>query len=167
MLDGRIDGGLAAGDPLECLVEFLGAGVLGQVAAGAGPQRVDDGAVISVGGEHEHLDVRVVFSEETGGLDAVAAGHAQVHQYDIWVLLGRQRQGLCAVGGQADDLDAFEQPQQSAESLADYALVVGEEHANGLGHAGTHSSTRNPLPVGPAVRAPPSSSARSLMPVSP
>ena len=27
---------------------------------------------------------RIVLSQAAGGLDAVAAGHAQVHQYDMW-----------------------------------------------------------------------------------
>ncbi len=60
-----------------------------------------------------------------------------------------------------------EQPEQGGESLADHALVIGHQDADGRVQAGTHSSTRNPPPVGPAVSVPPSSSARSLMPVSP
>ena len=57
-----------------------------------------------------------------------------------------------------------EQPEQRAEPLAHDALVVGEQDAD---HAGSHSSTRNPSAVGSAVSRPPSSSARSRIPVSP
>ena len=64
----------------------------------------------------------------------------------------------------ADQLDPVEQPEQRAEPLADHALVVGEHDAD---HAGSHSSTLNPSPIGPALSRPPSSSARSRMPVSP
>ena len=167
VLDGRVDGGLAASDPLECFADFLGAGVLGQVAAGAGAQCVDDGAVVGVGGEHEHFDAGVVVAKAAGGLDPVAARHAQVHQHDVWPELDRQGDCLVAVGCGADDLDAVEQPEEGAESLADHALVVGDEDADGAGHSGTHSSTRNPPSVDPAVSVPPSSSARSRMPVSP
>jgi hypothetical protein len=71
LLDGRVDGGLACGDPFEGLADLGGAGVFGQVAAGTGPQRVDDGPVIGVGGEHQDLDARVMFSQAAGGLDAV------------------------------------------------------------------------------------------------
>ena len=49
------------------------------------------------------------------------------------------------------------------EALADDALVVGQQHP----YDGSHSSTRKPSLVGPAFRRPPSSSARSRMPVSP
>ena len=167
VLDRWVDGGLAAGDPLECFADFAGAGVFGQVAAGAGAQCVDDGAVIGVGGEHEHFDAGVVLAQAAGGLDPVAVRHPEVHQHDVWPQLDRQRECLVAIGCRAHHLDAREQPEQGAESLADHALVIGHQDADGAVHAGTHSSTRNPLPVGPAVSVPPSSSARSLMPVSP
>ena len=79
-------------------------------------------------------------------------------------MLGGERERLLAVGGGADELDPVEQPEQRPEALADHALVVGEQDAD---HAGSHSSTRKPSSVGPALRRPPSSSARSRMPVSP
>ena len=80
------------------------------------------------------------------------------------VARGGERHGLLAVRRGTDELDAVEQPEQRAEALADHALVVGEHHAD---HAGSHSSTLNPSPVGPALSLPPSSSARSRMPVRP
>ena len=55
-------------------------------------------------------------------------------------------------------------PSSMPEALADDALVVGEQDA---AYAGSQSSTRKPSSVGPAFRRPPSSSARSRMPVSP
>jgi len=64
----------------------------------------------------------------------------------------------------ADGLDALHQAEHHAQPFVDHPLVVGDEHPN---HAGTASSTRNPWPVGPALRVPPSSSARSRIPVSP
>ena len=79
-------------------------------------------------------------------------------------MLGGEVERLLAVGRGADELDPRQQPEQRAEALADHALVVGEENAY---FAGSHSSTRKPSSVGPAFRRPPSSSARSRMPVSP
>jgi hypothetical protein len=83
LLDSRVNGRLAVGDLLECPADFGGAGVLGQATARAGAQCVDDGAVIGVGGEHEHLDAGIVFAEAAGRLDALAARHAQVRQHHI------------------------------------------------------------------------------------
>ena len=78
-----------------------------------------------------------------------------------------QLDSFVAVGGGADDLDAVEQPEQRREAFADDALVVGDEDADRVVMPGTHNSTRKPSAVGPAVSVPPSSSARSRMPVSP
>ena len=60
-----------------------------------------------------------------------------------------ERDRLLAVGRGADQLDPVEQPEQRAEALAHDALVVGEQDAD---HAGSHSSTRKPSPVGPALQ---------------
>ena len=79
-------------------------------------------------------------------------------------MLGGERERLLAVGRRAHELDPVEQAEQRPEPVADDALVVGEQHTD---HAGSHSSTRKPSPVGPASRRPPSSSARSRMPASP
>ena len=38
-----------------------------------------------------------------------------------------------------------------AEAVADDPLVVGEQHPDRPGHAGSHSSTRKPSPAGAAV----------------
>jgi hypothetical protein len=57
LLDRRVDGGLSAGDPLQSVADLGGTDVLGEVAASAGTQRVDDGAVIGVGGEDEDFDL--------------------------------------------------------------------------------------------------------------
>ena len=74
-----------------------------------------------------------------------------------------ERERLLAVGRGPDELDPVEQAEQRAEALADHALVVGEQDP----YRGSHSSTLKPSSVGPAFRRPPSSSARSRMPVSP
>ena len=75
-----------------------------------------------------------------------------------------KRQSLLAVGGGADELDPVQQTEQRAEALPDHALVVRQQHAD---HAGSHSSTTKPSVVGSARSRPPSSSARSRIPVRP
>lgn len=162
-----VNGGLAAGDPLECFADFPGADILGQVAAGPGSQCVDDRAVIGVGGEYEHFDAGVVFAKAAGGLDPIAVRHPQVHQHDVWPKRIASAGASSPSAPVPTHLDAREKPKEGAESLADHALVIGRQDADDPVHAGTHSSTRNPPSVEPAVSVPPSSSARSLMPVSP
>ena len=98
-------------------------------------------------------------------LDPVHARHPQVHQHHVGVVAAGELDRLLAVRGGADQLDPVEQPEQRAEALADHALVVGEQDADHV--SGSHSSTLKPSSVGPALSSPPSSSARSRMPVSP
>ena len=82
--------------------------------------------------------------EVAGGLDAIAARHAQVHEYDIRVKVNRERDGFFAVRRGANDFETVNQSEQHAEPFADHPLVVGEEHPDYVGHADTQSSTRNP-----------------------
>src|SRR5581483_2373828 len=141
-----------------------GAGVLRQETARACAQRLHDGAVVAVRREDDDVRLRSALADATRRLDAVAARHAEVHQDDLGAQPFDERDRLLAVGGAADDLEVGQQPEQRREPLAHDTLVVGEDDGR---HAGTHSSTRNPAPVAPAESVPPSSSARSRIPVSP
>ena len=163
VLDRGVQRRLAAGDGSHGGADLVGARVLGQVAAGAGAQRAEHARVVGVGGQRDRAGA--AGAQAPDRLDAVHPRHPQVHQHDVRVVLRGQRERLLAVGRGGHQLDAVEQPEQRAEALADDALVVGEQDADHC--AGSHSSTLKPSSVGPAFRRPPSSSARSRMPVSP
>jgi hypothetical protein len=83
------------------------------------------------------------------------------------VQIAGQGDRLVAVGGGADHLDVAEETEYHGQSFSDHLLVIGDEHADRCAHAGSSSSTRKPLQVFCAVSVPPSSSARSRIPVSP
>ena len=89
-------------------LDLLGAGVLGEVAAGAGPQGGEERVVVGVGGEHQRLGSPGARRGSGGLLRAVHRGHAQVHEHDVGVQVACELRGLDAVGGCADDLDAVE-----------------------------------------------------------
>jgi hypothetical protein len=55
--------------------------------------------------------------------------------------------GLGAVRSGAHDVDVGQQPEDHRQSLPDDSLIVGDEDADRLAHAGTSSSTRKPLGV--------------------
>ena len=87
---------------------------------------------------------------------------------EVVVALCWQPDGVLAVDRRAHDLHVGQQGEQGRQALPDDRLVIGDQHPGGRpGHAGSHSRTRNRSPVAPAVSSPPSSSARSRMPVSP
>ena len=165
--------------------DLLGAGVLGQEAAGARLQRGEHPGVVGVRGQHDDGGLGPQPPEPLGRLDPVAPGHVQVHQDDVRPQLQRLPDGVVAVDRGADDGDPGQQAQQRHQPFPHDLLVVGDEDLDirafpflrvhphptrSRGRTrlvGRHSATRNPSPVGPAVSVPPSNSARSRIPVSP
>jgi hypothetical protein len=145
LLDGRVQGRLAARYALQGLADLVGAGVLGEVAERAGAEGVDDRAVVGVGGKDHHLDLGMGGPQAAGGLHPVYPGHPQVHQDHVRPELGGEGQRLLAVRGGADHLDVGQQAEQHGQAFADDALVIGGQHADlGPGHAGARSRTRKP-----------------------
>jgi hypothetical protein len=84
--------------------DLVAVGVLGEIAARPGPQRREESVVVGVRGEHDDLGAGVVGADPTGRLDAVAAGHAQIHQHDVRGEFGDEPYGLLAVARRPDHL---------------------------------------------------------------
>ena len=55
LLDCRVEVGSPRGERSDRLLDLFGAGVFGQVALGTGSEGFDNGSVVGVGGEDEHL----------------------------------------------------------------------------------------------------------------
>ena len=144
------------------------AGVLGQVATRAGLERVEDRGVIGVSGQDHDLRLRMRGTDPPRRLDTVDAGHAQVEQRDVRTVLPHQRARLLAVGGRGHHLDPVGEAEQRHEPLADDGLVVRHDDAKRRrAHAGTVTLTVKTSPSSCAVSSPPTSPARSRMPVMP
>jgi hypothetical protein len=167
MLNGGVDHRVVIEDLLEGTADVLPARVLGQVAACAGPQGGEHGPVVRVGGEDDDRAPRHAVAQQAGGLDAITAGHPQVHENDVREQLSGHRDGLVTVSGGTHDFDLRQQAEHHRQPFADHSLVVGDEDTDRLVHAGTRNSTRKPACVGAVVSSPPSSSARSRIPVRP
>ncbi len=117
-------------------------GVLGHVAAGSGPERLEHVGVVDVGGEDHDGHLRVLGDQAAGGADAVQHRHVQVEQDRVRAVLGHLGDGLLAVGGRPDHLDAGQAAQQQDQALAHAGLVVGDDQAErGRGREG-HDATR-------------------------
>ena len=89
--------------------QHLGLGVFEKESGGAGAQRGEHVLVQVEGGDHDHLD-RVFGAgrgEQARGLQSVHPGHADVHQHDIRLAAGDQRDRFAPVPGLADDLEAW------------------------------------------------------------
>src|SRR6185437_13010120 len=64
MLDGGVDDRVVVEDLPQSLADLRPARVLGQVSAGAGPQRAEHRPVVGVGGERDHLDLGNAFAQQ-------------------------------------------------------------------------------------------------------
>ncbi len=170
--DCRVDQRVPGRRGVDRLGEEGGAGILQQEAAGSGLKcRVD--VLVEVEGR-DHDDRQRVGDGRAGeaarGFESVEAGHPDVEQADIRSQLVRQPDRLVAVGGLPDDLDVGLRVEDQAQTGADDRLVVGDEHSDHRAPptSGSDAVTVQPPPAsGPAWNSPPSSRARSRMPMMP
>ena len=84
----------------------------------------------SVHRQNDHACHRRHGADTLGRLDAVESRHTDVHQEHIGTLLLRQRDGLTAVHGLADHLEAAEALQEAAHTGPEQIVIVGDEDAN-------------------------------------
>ena len=81
------------------------AALLERVAGRAGPQQFAEIAFLSVPRECQHLDRRGLLPDGRGGLQAVHAGHADIHQQNVGPERHGRIDGLLAIDGLPDDLE--------------------------------------------------------------
>src|SRR5205823_10181364 len=98
--------GLAGGSLADRVDHVFGGAVLHEVAGGARPDGVDEHLPVGVHGEDHHLGPRELVAHAAGGGHAVEHGHGDVHEHDVGTELLGQPDGLLAVGGLADDVEA-------------------------------------------------------------
>ena len=98
--------------------------VLVDVAGGAGAQRGDHGALLGEAGDDQHPGRVGQLAQSAQRLDAVHAGHLDVHQDDVGPQFLGAGDSLGAVGRLADDLDVVLDLQEGAQAPADHLVVV-------------------------------------------
>ncbi len=111
----------------------LGVDVLVDVSPGAGAQGGDHGALLGEAGDDQDAGGVGQFPQAAQGLDAVHAGHLDVHQDDVGLELLGAGHALGAVAGLADHLDVVLDLQEGAQAAADHLVVVDEEDPDDLG----------------------------------
>ena len=107
-LHGGVERRVAGGDGEDRGVDVLARGVRGEIPARARAQGSEDALVVGVGGERDHAHVRVAFAQPAGHLDSIHPRRPQVHQHDVRVMRGGERQRLLAIGSSGQELDAVE-----------------------------------------------------------
>jgi len=125
------------------------------------------------GGDHHDgqriLDLRP--GELAGGFDAVDVGHADVEQAHVRPEPAGERHRRAAVSCLTDDLDVGLRVEDHPEPGSDDLLIVGKDDSDRHEPPrplGSTACTVHPrFRFGPASRVPPSSFARSAIPISP
>ena len=130
----RVDVAVAAGHLLDGAHQRLVRSLLQDVALGAGFEAAREEAALAVGGEHQHGRLGHLRGDLAGGLEAVDAGHAHVHDDDVGAPPAGERDCGAAVGGLTDDADVVRAGQRQAQPLTYHLVVIDNQTGNRLGH---------------------------------
>ena len=139
--DRRREHRIAGRDRLHRADDLAGRGVLEQEPARPGAQGTQDVVAHLERRQHDHFGRVVVRAQQLGGRETVHAGHPDVHQDDVGLVLGDRRRDLVAVGGLADDRDLLDPAEHHRQPRADERVVVDDQHADHPGH-GNHACSR-------------------------
>src|SRR3990170_649504 len=165
----RGDNGFSPQRALQHLEQFVGLHVLQQVAVGAAADRLEQVLLVLGHREHDDLGVRQLRLYEARGLDAVAAGHPDVHENDVWLQPAGLLHALPAVACLFDDGALPPEGDELGQRAPQESVVVDQEESLGAHgtltpSTGMATSTRVPAPSRLSMtRLPPTLSARSLM----
>jgi hypothetical protein len=150
------EGRLAGLDGTDRAEQIGGRRVLEQKSAGTGLERGEHVLVEVEGGQDEHPGRGGGGADLGRCLDAVHAGHPDVHQHQVGVQGRGHGDGRGAVGCLADHLDVGLGLQDQPEAHPKQCLVVGEQDADHAVSRSSRAFTRQPFGCrGPVVTSPP------------
>ena len=125
--DDGVDHGAVRVDRPDGPDKVLGRDVLQHVPDGAGLDGLEDGFLIVVDGQHEHLRLRAGLFDLLGGVDPAAVRQFHVHQDDIGFELSGPPDGFLDAAGLADHGDIVLGLQDHPQS-GGYDLVIVDQH---------------------------------------
>ena len=146
----------------------LGVGrLLEHVAARAGLERLADVARVVLHREHEHLRVGHGLQERGHALDPALAGHDDVHQHDVGLVLDRLEDGALRVRRPRRP-SRCPAPRRARGEGRSGRRRGRRRRGRGSSRSGTSATSVVPAPAPDSIRSrPPTSATRSRMPTSP
>src|SRR6266568_577685 len=154
-------------DHPHCIGQFVTADVLEEKPTRPGPQRVVDVLVQVEHRQHEDLHGRDR-ADPPCRLNAVHAGHPDVHQHYVRAKCARGANGLVSVCRLTDDSDVGLRVKNHGEAAAEQILIIGDEDAHHAPYpTGSVAATTKPSLPGPARSMPPQAAVRSRIPTRP
>ena len=130
---GRVDQRLTAVDGAHGVGHLVQRDVLEQVAAGPGPDGLEQVLFLVADRQHHDLGARGHVLQRPAGLDPAAARHPDVHQDDVRQRLPGLADGFLAVTGLADQLDVGLGLQHHLQAAPEQRMVIDDQRADGLG----------------------------------
>src|SRR3954454_17885852 len=128
----RADQRLALHHGADRVGDLLDGDLLQQVAGGAGLDRLVEIVLLVGDGQHEDLHRRHRLGQPAGGLDAADARHAHIHEQHVRRVQLGLGDGVLAVLGLADDLDALLELEDLDQASSEEGVVIDDEHADGV-----------------------------------
>src|SRR3954453_16123060 len=149
--------------------QVLRLGTFEHVAEGAGAHCREHGLLVVEHCEHQDPDIWCRPDDLACGVDPGPVGHADVENEHVGPEQDGLTDGIATRPGRADALVALDATDQGAQPLPDDRVVIGDQDPNGhrVAPSGIVTDTPPPSGTGPASYAPPTSTARSRIDVSP
>ena len=165
---------VAGGDRPQGVLDALRSGALDQVAAGPVAQRRERRVVVLRHRQHDHLDRRMVGGEPAVDVEPGPVDQAHVEQHDVRRGRRHERRDLVGALGLPDELDALHLVDGGRQAHPEHGVIVddGDPQPRRPGSHGRAAGRRTwtCVPRGSCGERdidPPSSTARSLIAVSP
>lgn len=126
-LDLRVQNREAGDSAVQRLSDVKPVGVLRQVAACPGSERLQDRSIVGVSGEHDDGHLGVFGGQAPSRFDSVQHRHVQIEQNGVRVTVAHLLESLLSVGRRADHVDIGQQVEHEYQAFADTGLVVGDD----------------------------------------
>ena len=132
--DIRAEKGFAGIDRFDSAHQFLQGGFFEDIAARAGLDDAQDIIGVAVHREDEDFDAGKFTTQAFGDRQAVHEGHFDVHEDDVGQKLLGFAKGFEAIGGFADDGEAFLPGEAGADAAPDKRVVIDQQQFNTTFH---------------------------------
>jgi hypothetical protein len=93
---------------------------------------LEDVLVFLVARKNNHGGLRQKVFDLARGTDAIHFRHGDVHKDDVWLFLAAKPDGLLAIVGHANHLNAGQHVHESGDTLGEKPLVVHNRHADDI-----------------------------------
>lgn len=121
---------LAHEGALDRRAELGGGGALGDVADGAGPQRLERKRRLVGSAQHHHPRAELELVDPPGRLEPADAGHHQIHENDVGAKLTGELHPRLAVLGFADDLNPLQFVEHAPQPDPEQPVIVHQHQSD-------------------------------------